>query len=603
MATTIKSTDLDFDTIKNNLKIFLAQSPEFSDYNFEASGLSSILDVLAYNTHYNALTANFALNESFLSTAQLRSSVVNLASGLGYSVGSRTASCAVVNMYVVNSLVPESMTLPAGFKFTSTINNKSYTFKTRDTLIATNNGSNQYYFQLGENQNVTLYEGVEQRKIFIAGPANENETYVLPTTNLDLDTVQVRVYADTSTTVYTTYTAIKNVVNINKDSTIFVVKETPNGQYELTFGNGARLGKFPKVGNKIEVLYDQVAGPDANGGRTFTPVNTIFDAANNALTLNVVTVVGSMSGQLKEPIASIRKNAPYLYATQNRMVTAADYSSLVKRKFSNVITDVQSWGGEDNIPPEYGSVFLSILFNTDNLDTQTETKNSIIDIAKNLSVASFNVKFLDPVSTYLELQTRFQWNPNLTGLTQTAIEKLVTSATEKYFNDELTGFDESFRKSNLLTIIDDTDPSILSSRTDVVMQNRFIPESGVVSYSIKFPTSIAIPDDINYIINSSIFDIPNSTKKAFLRNRLKSSIIEVVDVQTGTNLFDNVGEYDSVSGVLTLSNFTGTLSGNNGYIKITAVPSNQSTLNAVRNNLITFDATASTSTAIITDTL
>lgn len=601
MATTIKSSDLDFDTIKNNLKIFLANSPEFSDYNFEASGLSSILDVLAYNTHYNALMANFALNESFLSTAQLRSSVVNLAGSLGYSVASRTAACAVVNMYVVNSLVPQSMTLPAGFKFTSTINNKSYTFKTRNTLIATNNGSNQYYFQLGENQNVTLYEGIEQRKLFIAGPANENETYVIPTTNLDLDTVQVRVYADTSTSVYTTYTAIKDVININKDSTIFVVKETPNGQYELTFGNGARLGKFPTVGNKIEVIYDQVAGPNANGGRTFTPVDTVFDAANNALTLNIVTVVGSMSGQLKEPIASIRKNAPYLYATQNRMVTANDYSALVQRKFSNVITEVQSWGGEDNVPPLYGAVYLSILFNTDNLDTKNETKNEIISLAKNLSVASFDIKFTDPLTTYLELQTKFQWNPNLTGSTQTAIEKIVSNVTNEYFENELTGFNESFRKSNLLSIIDDSDPSILSSRTDVKMQNRFVPVVDVVNYTIQFPSSISVADDVNFIINSSTFSILNRT--GFMRNRLGSQIIEVVDVQTGTNLLDNIGEYDPVSGVLTLSNFGGTLNDTNEYIKITAVPANESTLNAVRNNLLAFDATASSAVAIITDTL
>ena len=242
-------------------------------------------------------------------------------------------------------------------------------------------------FKLGENQNIAIYEGIEQRKLFVAGPAGENESYIIPTQNLDLQTVQVRVYADPSTTFYDVYTEISDVVSIGQDSRIFVVKETPNGQYELTFGNGARLGKFPSAGNKIEVIYDAVAGPNANGGRTFIPVDTVTDGEGNNLTLNVVTVTGSMAGQEKEPISSIRKNAPYLYATQNRMVTASDYSSLVLRKFSNVISDIKSWGGEDNVPPQYGTVFLSIVFNTENADIIEQTKKDIISLAKNLSVA------------------------------------------------------------------------------------------------------------------------------------------------------------------------------------------------------------------------
>ena len=154
-----------------------------------------------------------------------------------------------------------------------------------------------------------------------------------------------------------------------------------------------RLGKFPSAGNKIEVIYDAVAGPNANGGRTFIPVDTVTDGEGNNLTLNVVTVTGSMAGQEKEPISSIRKNAPYLYATQNRMVTASDYSSLVLRKFSNVISDIKSWGGEDNVPPQYGTVFLSIVFNTENADIIEQTKKDIISLAKNLSVASFSISF------------------------------------------------------------------------------------------------------------------------------------------------------------------------------------------------------------------
>jgi len=601
MATTIKSTELDFDQIKNSLKLFLAQTDEFGDYNFEASGMSNILYVLAYNTHYNSLLANFALNESFLSTAQLRSSLVSLAGGLGYTVRSRTASCGIITFYVTNPLIPASMTLPAGFRFSSTINNKTYTFKTRQTLIATNNGSNQYYFQLGENQNFAIYEGKQTRKVFIAGPAGENVSYVIPTESLDLNTVKVNVYADTSTTFYDVYTNLNDTVNIDKNSRIFVVKEAPNGQFELSFGNGARLGKFPSTGNKIEVIYDEVAGPLANGGRTFTPLDTVQDGNGEALTANVTTIVGSMAGQNKESIESIRKNAPYLYATQNRMVTAQDYASLVLRKYSNLITDIKSWGGEDNLPPRYGSVYLSIVFNTLDTEIQSAAKSGIQALAKNLSVASFDVQFTDPTTTYLEVQTTFQWNPNLTTESQTAIETLVNTTVENYFNEQLGGFDKSFRRSNLLTVIDDAEPSILSSRADVKMQYRFIPVAGTVNYTIDFPAGIADPDNTTFIVRSDNFYI--GQKVCYIRNRLNTKIIEVIDISTGSPLIDNIGEYNATTGQITLSNFTGVLIAGTPYIKITAIPANQATINASRSDVLAFDNFASSTNAIITDTV
>ena len=435
----------------------------------------------------------------------------------------------------------------------------------------------------------------------LLGPAGENESYIIPTQNLDLQTVQVRVYADPSTTFYDVYTEISDVVSIGQDSRIFVVKETPNGQYELTFGNGARLGKFPSAGNKIEVIYDAVAGPNANGGRTFIPVDTVTDGEGNNLTLNVVTVTGSMAGQEKEPISSIRKNAPYLYATQNRMVTASDYSSLVLRKFSNVISDIKSWGGEDNVPPQYGTVFLSIVFNTENADIIEQTKKDIISLAKNLSVASFSISFTDPNTTYLVVDTKFQWNPNLTSSSQTAIEQIVKDTVINYFDAQLGGFDKSFRRSNLLTLIDDADPSILSSRANVRMQYRFIPSVGISNYTIQFPSSIETSNTTSHSITSDSFNI--SGKVGTFRNRLGSSVIEIIDISTGKNISDNVGEYNASTGTITLSSFTGSLLSNNANIKITAVPANESTVNALRNNVLNFDATASTTTAIITDSL
>ena len=602
MATTIKSTQLDFEELKNSLKLYLAQQPEFADYRFEASGLSNLLDVLAYNTHYNGLLANFALNESFLSTAQLRSSLVSLASNLGYTVGSKVASFAIVNLTVENPNNPSRMVLPSGFSFTTTINNKSYTFKTRETATATNDGSNNYTFAIGGNTNIPIYEGVSKTKTFIAGPVAENETYVIPVNNLDLSTVTVKVFDNTSSNNFDIYTNINDATSISSSSRIYAIKETPNGFYEITFANGVateetnRYGSTPIAGNKIEVSYDIVAGPDANGARVFEPSSTI-----DGLTMNPPTTVSaSGSGANKEELESIRKNAPYLYATQNRMVTAEDYSALILRNFSNVINDIKSWGGEDNIPAQYGSVFVSIDFSTDDENVQLDTKTDITNLAKDLSVASFNVEFVDPLNTFLQLKVDFQWNPNLTNISQTAIESKVKTTMADFFADNLGEFDKVFRRSNLLTAIDESDPSILSSKASVEMQYRLEPVPLQTSYTLYFPSSISEPDEAVYTITSQPFFFNGSV--CTLRNVLDSNTMEILNNGTGQIEVDNIGSYSPSDGTITLVGFEPTLISGD-FIKIVATPANQATIAPQRNNILNYDETASIANAVITDTL
>ena len=595
MATTIKSTDLDFDTIKNNLKVFLAQKPEFADYNFEASGLSNLLDVLAYNTHYNGLLANFALNESFLSTAQLRSSIVGLAGGLGYTVGSRKASFSVVNLSVTNNDNPSSITMPAGTRFSTTVNSKSYTFQTRDTVTAFSDGTGLYKFTLDGNRNIPIYEGVTRRKTFIAGPASENDTYVIPVNNLDLDTVTVKVYNSVSSNDFTLYTNIINSTTINSNSVIYVVKESPNGYYELTFGNGVRLGKTPQPGDKIEVDYTTVSGPEANGSKSFVPEATL-----DGKTINVTTVSGSSSGSYKEELESVRKNAPFQWAAQNRMVTAQDYAALILRNFSNVITDIKSWGGEDNVPTKYGSIFVSMVFGTDDPVVIANTKADILTLAKDLSVASFNVEFVDPVETYLEVSTVVQFNPTLTSVSQTSIESDVKEAMQTYFDTNLGGFSQSFRRSNMLTDIDSKDNSILSSRADIKMQNRFVPSPTTPLQTVIYSAAISAPLDDGYVIQSDTFYY--NGKVCVLRNLLESSIIQVIEVSTGLPLVDNIGSYSATDGTVSLVNFTGTLI-TGSYIRITALPANPSVINPLRSSIIRYDAQASRARVVLTDTL
>lgn len=584
MATTIRSAELDFNTIKNSLKEYFQRQPEFADYNFEASGLSNLLDVLAYNTHQNALVANFALNESFLSTAQLRSSMVGLAGSLGYTVGSRVASVAVVNITSSSSSL-----IPAGAEFTTTIDNVSYTFRTREVLTPVEEGG-QFVMTLNGNKNIPIYEGTPRSKNYIAGTTGEIDTYIIPSKNLDIGTVQVRVYENTSTALYDTYTNINDTTNITSNSKIYVIKETPNGFYEVSFGNGIITEKVPEPGNRIQVIYDTAVGPDANGGRTFK---------NDSFT-SVTTVSISSSGALKESLDSIRKNAPYLYASQNRMVTAEDYSALILRNYSNQISDIKSWGGEDNLPPTYGRVFVSIDFATTDTSVQELTKGEIINLAKDLSVASFDIEFVDPNRTFLEVETFFQFNPYLTAVSQTAVETSVKQTMGNYFEENLGKFDQSFRRSNMLTEIDESDPSVLSSRAVIKMQYRFTPESLVDNYTIQFPTSIAPADDDFYAIQSKKFYF--NGKVCFLRNRINTAIIELIDTATGFPEVDNVGYYDPAAGTIVLSGFNPTLI-SGSFFKITAIPANQATINPLRNNILLYDDEASSAKAIVTDTV
>ena len=279
MTTTIKSTNLDFKSIKNNLKTFLAQQSEFSDYNFEASGLSNILDVLAYNTHYNGLVANFALNESFLGTAQLRSSLVSLAEGIGYIPKSMTSSRGVVN-FTINldgvSNRPNNISLQPGVLFESTVDNVTYTFQTRDIVEATDNGSGLYQFKTADGtSNLNLFEGSQKTKTFIADTASQDSIYIIPDRNLDLDTVVIRVYENASTSEFITYTNITKTTLINNSTAIYILKESPNGFFELSFGDGNTFGITPLAGYKIEVDYLSVSGPAANEAAIFAPTSTV----------------------------------------------------------------------------------------------------------------------------------------------------------------------------------------------------------------------------------------------------------------------------------------------------------------------------------------
>jgi hypothetical protein len=617
MPTTIKSTALDFDTIKNNLKTFFEAQSEFTDYDFEASGLSNLLDVLAYNTHYNALTANYALNESFLGTAQLRSSIVSLASAIGYIPGSRTTSKAKVqlNASIGGGNEPPSITLPKGFKFNSTINDLSYSFITTEATTATNNVGN-YSFELPSGDNPTIIpisEGAIKTKTFIVGSSEEDEIFVIPDKNLDRTTVTVRVFDTPSSTDFQIYTPINEATEINENSLIYVLKESPNGFFELSFGNGNTLGPSPEAGNKITVEYISCSGSIANGGKVFTAAEQLSVTLTNddieKVDITVSTISNSIGGAEKETNASIQRNAPFQYTTQNRMVVAGDYSTLVLARFREYIEEINSWGGEDNDPPEYGAVYMSIRWKTGLSQSDIDDLKVNIEVYVNrLSIVSWKLRFLDPVTTFIESLVYYQYNPRFTTLGLNTIKTLVGDAVNEYFTNSIGQFGQSFRRSNLLTVVDDVDPSILSSRADVKMQQRLTPtgldnDGNSISllgkktnYNFFFPQSIQQPNNSEYILTSGLFRFQGKT--CFLRNRLGSRTIQVIQQGAGVALVDNVGEFFLDGRVRLISFAPETVLGGDDFIKISVIPGNQSAVSPSRNNILLYDNDVSFETPV-----
>ena len=592
MATTVQNTQLDFEKIKNGLKTFFQEKNEFADFDFEASGLSNVLDVLAYNTHYNALTANFALNESFLTTAQLRSSVVSHAATLGYVPRSRIASRATVNLNVnLSGLLnrPSAVVLEAGTTFTAPVGENTYTFRTLSDVTATDNGVGVYNFLNSDGtRDILIYEGAITRKRFIVGEKGERQLYVIQDNSIDTTTADVRVYDTPSSSNYVNYAPITNAVTVNSNSRYFQISEAPNGFYELNFGDGISFGKAPEAGQMIQVQYLSCLGAEANGAAVFSPTSTVT-VNNTQFILQISTVAQSGSGGGRQSIESIRLNAPIAFAAQQRLVTADDYKAVIQRNYPTV-TDSIAWGGEDNVPADYGKVYLSLVFEDGTTESQKQAiKDAIVtDVASNLSILSIDTAFQDPVTTFLEIILTFNFDPSLTGQTIKATEANVFNTLKDYINTELKQFGGVFRRSELLTQIDDISEAILNSKATVKMQQRFIPDlTQSATYNLYFPVEIAAPSPTDHIISSSTFIFNN--KVCSIKNALNLTKLQIVD-NVGTVEVDNIGSYEALTGTVTITGFLpSSITAGANFLKISCTPANQATIRPLRSYILDID--------------
>ena len=495
MATKLEISELDFDGIKDNLKLFLSQQDEFRDYDFEGSGMSVLLDVLAYNTHYLGFNANMLANEMFLDSADLRSSVVSLAKTVGYTSKSATSANANINV-VVNGASASSLTMVRGTKFTSTVNGTSYSFvNNADITIIPADGV--YTFS-----NLDIYEGTYLNYTYTASTSDIDQRFIIPNDNVDTSTLTVKIQNSSSDSITNTYQLVDGITALDSTSKVYFLQEVENGRYEVYFGDGV-LGKKIEDGNIIILDYIATNRGEANGASSFTLNGTIGGLSGVTITTNN----NAANGANQESISSIKYNAPRDYTAQDRAVTAEDYKVLVKGLYANAQA-VQVYGGEDADPVAFGKVYISIKAKSGS-NLTTTTKTSIVQSLKSYAVASVTPVIIDPETTFITLATSFKYNSSVSTLALSTLEANVLNSITTYNNDTLENFTGMYRHSALSTLIDSTDSSILSNVTTVRMYKYITPTLNEgLKYTLNFNNAFFNPHSGH---NSSAGGIVSST--------------------------------------------------------------------------------------------
>jgi len=530
MADRLRVTELDFDTIKSNLKTFLNQQTEFTDYDFEGSGLSVLLDILAYNTHYNAYYLNMVANESFMDTALLRDSVVSHAKTLGYVPHSMKAPIATINFLAqsVNSSAA-NLTLPAGFSFLSNqIDNKVYNFVVlEDTLVTKAN--NSYYFE-----NLDIYEGQLITYNFTQNvTTNPKQIFTLQDTNIDTTTIKVRVSPSPASTESAVYNLISDILNITSSSEVYFLQEGRNGKYEIYFGNDV-IGKSIADGSIIAVSYLLTNGTSASKANNFIATASLSDTLGESLTNFTVTPVSSASGGAeRESVDDIKFGAAAQYATQNRLITTKDYESYIRKNYP-AVDSISVWGGEEEVPPVYGKVLISLKPKENYYISETEKQRIIDEIIKPKSIVSVDTIIRDPEYLYLLIENYVEYNKNKTTQTAEALKTSIRNAILLYRNTNLNKFGSTFVLSKLQDSVDGVDlNSISGSETKLYLQKRFEPTlDASTTYTINFNAPLNRGTTTNKL-TSSEFRIYDSTGaiKTVLFEEVPESFTGISEIQ------------------------------------------------------------------------
>jgi hypothetical protein len=537
-------SDFDFDNVKANLKTFLQNQPEFSDYNFEGSGFAVLLDTLAYNTHYLGFNANMFVNESYLDSADIRKNIVSLAKAIGYTPSSVRAPMAEIDI-LVNNASGSSILMNKGTTFTTTVDGTGYNFLTNEDITITPlNGVYKF-------SNVKLYEGTLVTFKYTVDSSDSDQRFMIRNIDADTSTLKVTIQNSVSDSTLNTYTLATGLRNLNNTSKIYFLQETDTGKFEVYFGDGV-IGNKLEDGNIVILEYIVTNQEEANGASKFELGSSIGAFSN----VTITTKSNAQGGSDEEEKESIRFNAPLQYTAQDRAVTATDYETIVRSIYPNTLS-VSAWGGEDDETPVYGVVKISIKAASGSTLTEA-TKASIVKDLIPYNVAAVRPEIIDPEITSILLTTTAKYDKKGTSKSDDTLKSEIITAITNYNSSTLQKFDGVFRFSKLTGLIDDVDTSILSNITTIKMRKNFTPTiSSSTKYDIYFRNSIWDPHDSHpSVLTSTGFKVSGSNNEMFLDDDSKG----------------NVRRYYLVSGVKTYANSTqGTINYETGQVTLNSL--------------------------------
>jgi len=548
-------SNLDFNQIKTSLKEYMRAQSDFSDYDFEGSTLSVLIDTLAYNTYYTAFNTNMVVNELFIDSATLRDNVVAIAKQLGYRPKSATSPTAYVSFTVnyTNPTTDTELMLKKGTGFTATYDNSIYNYVTIDDVKA------QVANGVATFTNVAVNEGTQITNTFVVSTAVKSQRFILDNANIDTNTIRVKVYP-TGGSFNEPYLVADNILGVDGTSKVFFLDEIEDERYEILMGDGV-LGKKLENNARIEVSYLVTSGPASNGVRSFV-FSGVLENTNNvsptSFTTTINSTVAASGGEEIESTQKIKYTAPKAYGTQERAVTADDYEAIV-RKVYPATSDIIIFGGEDQEPPQYGKVFI-VLKPTDASYLTSLTKNKIVSDLKKYVVASVEPQIVDPSILYVEMMSKIYYNSLITDQTPTQIRDKVIGGVQSYIDTSDTEkFNGKFRYSKFVGVIDDSDPSINSNLTSLTMRKDFYPSlNSTFYYEICFQN--AFDEDCDDPVLSStgfrVTEYPNFD--VYVEDRNGKIILYRLDTVTGDKvvLDNDIGDIDYVRGELKMYNLT-----------------------------------------------
>ena len=478
----IQLTSLDFNTLKGSFKNFLRSQDTFKDYNFEGSGMAVLLDVLAYNTQYNAYYLNQVANEMFLDSAVQRASVVSHAKLLNYTPKSAICPTATVNI-IIDNVTQSSLTLPAYTTFLcSTINNVNYTFvNTNAYTVNVVNGTATF-------NNVEIKQGILSNYNFtVNSTTNPTYTFEIPDDAIDTTSMFVSVQDSLANSSYDIYSLADSYLSLTGDSKVYFLQESLRNSYEIYFGDGL-LGKKLTDGNIVSVAYLSTEGSSAAGANSFT----MMDSVAGYTPTSVNSVIAASEGGAKESIDSIKFQAPKSFSAQKRAVSKNDYISAIQQNKLGIAFDAISvWGGEENDPPVYGQIFVSLKPTGSYKITDTQKTQIINEVIKPISVLTITPTIIDPDYTYLKLTVNVIYDPNQTVLTASQIQAGVKIAIQNFADTTLNTFNSTFNPYELLSAIQSFDKSIITSEYDVRMEKKFFPNLiSATTYNLAYGTTL-----------------------------------------------------------------------------------------------------------------